>query len=344
MKTPVILLAVLAFSVACSKVEKAEKTMTDMKKQTETMSSTTDSMSSKMEAQYMQLRSGDTAKLRSEQYKTLKGTEEMFGGRFVAASILFKSFEFQLWTGEGKDSDYYKGLLFETAAREFTQHMDDLYKLIDRKKMSPTKDGPKNRHEQSFYAIAATMHMNHDYQEAKEESKKGVKNTTSFYDLVKKSLRKESLKSNPAEYENILVANINREIMVELIKARVDMLSALALKNLTDKRDMTFGQKLKGALFKITGGALGSIDLPEVFAKSNNATKEQTITYLDAAQKARAFLVEIGEDKQLEKTLKSAFKKIDLGDDEEATQTQNETKGDAKKREEIKGLIAQLLS
>lgn len=342
MYKPVILLAVLAFSVACSRVEKAEKTMTDMKKQTQEMSSTTNDMNATMEAQYQQLRSGDTVAIRADKFKVLMSEDELFGSKIAAACILFKSFEFQLWTGIGKDSDHYRDLLFLDAANEMIKHLDDLYKKIDLKKMSPTKDGKKASYDQAFYALAATMHMNHNFQDVLTDSKSSVKET-SFYDLVKTALRKESLRNNPKEHETVLVAGLNREIMIELIKARVDMLSALALKNLTDKRDMTLGQKIKGALFKITGGSLGSIDLPEVFAKSNDATKDQTITYLDGAQKARAFLVEIGEDKQLEKTLKSAFKKIDLGDDEEGTQAQNETKGDAKKRDEIKALIAHLL-
>ena len=339
MNIPVILLAVLSLSVACSRVEKAEKTMTDMKQQTKEMSSTTNDMNATMESQYQQLRSGDTVTIRGNQFKILADETVGFGAKIAAASVLFKSFEYQLWTGVGKDSDHYRDLLFLDAANEMIKHLDDLYKKIDLKKMSPTKDGKKVAHEQSFYALAAAMHMVHNYQDVLTDGKSGIQEV-SFYDLVKKALRKESLKNNPKEHETALVAGINREIMVELIKARVDMLSALALKNLTDKRDMTLGQKLKGALFKISGGAWGSIDLPEVYEKSNDATKSQTITYLDAAQSARNFLREIGEDKQLEKTLKSAFKKIDLSIDEDV----EETKGDARKREEIKTLISSLLN
>lgn len=338
MNRPVILLAILAFSVACSRVEKAEKTMTDMKQQTKEMSATTNDMNSTMESQYVQLRSGDTVVIRGLQFGKLEGKEELFGARLAAASILFKSFEFQLWTGEGKDSEHYKELLFDSAAREFTQHMSDIYSQIDLKKMSPTKDSAKNRMEQSFYALAATMHMNHDFQEITKSST----NKTSFFDLIKASLRKEILGNNAKAHEKLLVSNINKEIMIELIKARVDMLSALALKNLTDKRDMTLGQKIKGALFKITGGSLGSIDIPEVFTKSNTATKDQTIEFLDGAKKARAFLQEIGVEKNLEKTLKSAFKKIDLDEDED--DSVEETKADTRKREQIKGLISSLLS
>ena len=349
MNKPVILLAVLALSVACSRVEKAEKNMTDLKKQTEQVSTTTDKMAADtaemnetMEDQYLQLRSGDTLMVRNAQFKILMDEKELFGAKIAAACVLYKSFEFQLWRGKGKDTEHVRELLFVDAVNEMTKHLGDLYKKIDLKKMSPTKDGKGTSYDQAFYALAMGMHLNHNFQEELLVGKSSIKKT-SFYDLIKKALRKEDIKGNTNEHETNLVSGPNREIMVELVKARVDILSALALKNLTDKRDMTLGQKIKGALFKITGGALGSIDLPEVFAKSNDATKDQTIAYLDAAHKARVFLVEIGEVKKLEKTLESAFKKIDLDDDED-TQAQNETKSEALKREEIKGLIASLLS
>jgi hypothetical protein len=75
---------------------------------------------------------------------------------------------------------------------------------------------------------------------------------------------------------------------------------------------MTLGQKAKGLIFKITGGRLGSIDLPEVFDKSNDATKIYIEKYLDGALKAKVFLKDIGIEKKLEKTLFSAFKEINL--------------------------------
>lgn len=350
MNKPVILLAVLSFSIACSRVEKAEKNMTDMKKQTESMSSTTEGMAKTteemnetMEDQYLQLRSGDTVAIRNAQWKILKDEKEQFGAKIAAACVLYKSFEFQLWRGKGKDTEHARELLFVDAANEMTKHLGDIYKKINPKKMSPTKDGEGTSNDQAFYALALGMHMNHNFQEELTAGKSSIKKT-SFYDLIKKSLRKEDLKGNTTEHETKLVSGLNREIMVELIKARVDILSALALKNLTDKRKMTFGQKISSGLFEITKGALGSIKLPVIYAKSNDATKDETIDFLDAAQKARIFLVEIGEEKQLGKTLKSAFKEIDLDEGQDPSQSQSETKGESLKREEIKSLIASLLS
>ena len=128
--------------------------------------------------------------------------------------------------------------------------------------------------------------------------------------------------------------------MSELMRARVDITGALALKNLTDKDEMALGQKAKGLIFKITGGKLGSIDLPETYDKSNETTKEFTETYLDAAVKAKMFLREIGVEKSLEKTLKSAYKNIDFN---EKKQTEAEKAQVDEKKDNIKKLINDLM-
>jgi hypothetical protein len=206
--------------------------------------------------------------------------------------------------------------------------------------MSPTNDGKKHNAEQAFYALAATMHMNHHYQEELIDSNAEIQ-AISFYDIVKNALKKDSDGEAMADYEEVLVSGMNKEIMIELIKTRVDMISALGLKNLTDKRNMTLSQKIKAALFKLSGGKLGSIELPETFSKSNEPTKKQTIKYLEAATTAKEFLHYIGVDKELEKTLKSAYSKISLGDE---NQEQSETKDEADmKKAQIRSLIDGLI-
>jgi hypothetical protein len=216
--------------------------------------------------------------------------------------------EFQLWNNnETYDNNEVLKDYYLDAANELTRRMTDLYEKIDTKKMSPTKD---NKMEMSFYALSATMHMNHTFQDELAKSKKIE--VVSMYDLIKKALIKERDHRVFLPHEEVLMSGINKEIMTNLIKARVDIYSALALKNLTDKRDMTLGQKAKGLIFKITGGRLGSIDLPEVFDKSNDATKIYIEKYLDGALKAKIFLKDIGIQKKLEKTLFSAFKEINL--------------------------------
>lgn len=349
MKQSALLLAVLSFSVACSKVDKAEKNMNDMKDNTVAMSKTTDEMKDTTTIMYQQIRSKEAEDTRNKKFEILNDDDKGFGEKIAAAAVYFKSFEFQLWTAQkGFDDNHARDVLLLDAANEFTKRLCDLYEKINVKKMSPTKDGRAHRAEQAFYALAVTMHMNHHYQEELIDAKADVKGI-SFYDVMKKALEKDGNGENLKDYEEVLVSGINKEMMIELMKARVDMLSALALKNLTDKRDMTFGQKLKALLFKASGGKLGSIDLPETYAKANEPTKKQTITYLENAVKVKNFLARQNIDKALEKTLKSAFAHLDLGEIQRDQQADNmvevgETKEESDKRKvEIKSLIDMLL-
>jgi hypothetical protein len=305
MSTRFIALLLLA---SCSKVQEIDKRTQTMVRSTSDVSTTTESMKETTTMMYQQIRSKEAEDTRDKKFQILMGEEAGMGTRITAAGVYFKSMEFQLWNNnETYDSKEVLKDYYLDAANELTRRLTDLYDKIDTKKMSPTKD---NKMEMSFYALSATMHMNHTFQDELAKSK-NIEVAT-MYDLIKKALIKERDHRVLLTHEEILMSGINKEIMVNLIKARVDIYSALCLKNLTDKRDMTLGQKTKGLIFKITGGRLGSIDLPEVFDKSNDATKIYIEKYLDGALKAKIFLKEIGIDKKLEKTLFSAFKEINL--------------------------------
>jgi len=241
---------------------------------------------------------------RISRFEILNSKNEKFGAKLDAAADYFKSFRID---SSSKTNDAH--LL--DATTEFTRKIQDIYEQINVKRMSPLKDGRSHKAELSFYAIAATMHMNNYYQEELIDIKASLKGL-SFYDITKSALRNEFYGEEMPMHEEVLVSNINKEIMTALIRARVDIMSAFALKNLTDKRNMTLGQKIKSALFKLTGSRLGSLDFPETFAKANEPTKKQTIKYLVAANNDKNFLKDIGIDKELEKNLKSAFSKIKL--------------------------------
>ena len=350
MNNLVVLIAFISLSVSCSKVKEAEKTMETMKEQTTEMKENTSVM-------YQQVRSKEAEDTRNKKFDIILSKKEGFGTKLAAAAVYFKSFEFQLWTGaKGFDDNHMREVLLLDAANEFTRRMSDLYSKIDVKKMSPTNDGKKHSSDMAFYAIAATMHFNHHFQDELIDAKASIK-AISFYDVMKSALKRDYESESLTEYEEVLVSNMNREIMIELIKARVDMFSALALKNLTDKRDMTFKQKWKAIWFKISGGKWGAIELPEVFAKSNEPTKKQTVKYLEAAMRAKNILSDLGVHKELEKTIKSAFSSIKLGEadqsqDDDATEEgqtsvqeeTGETKADSDgRKEQIKNLIGDLL-
>lgn len=311
MKTSSIVLACLLLTGACSKVKELDKRTQNTEKSTERISKVTDDLKETTTIMAQQI----AEEGREEKFQVLMNKEADMGARLNAAQGYIKSVEVQISRSEDEDAR-------ENVAKEFTLRMIDLYSKINPHKMSPLKDN--NKFEMSFYAIAASLN---------KDSKQ-----TSFYGLITESLRKEHQRDRLLAHEEILVNGINKEIMIELIKARVDITSAMALKNLTDDRELTLGQKTKAMIFKITGGRLGSIDLPETYNKSNEATRGMTEKYLTSSVKSRHFLNEIEVSKGLEKTMKSAFSKIDFNEG-----SSKEKLGPDQRKEQIRSLINDLL-
>jgi hypothetical protein len=134
-----------------------------------------------------------------------------------------------------------------------------------------------------------------------------------------------------------------RKAMIDFLKARVDILSALALSNLTTKKNLTVVQTIKGGLFKISGGFFGNIDLPETYDPTDYVTNEFTVSYLSAAVDTRRLIQELnnGQEVVLEKTIKSAFEHISLPTKEDKNDTGVTIIDDVK--EEIRVLINHLL-
>lgn len=347
MKSSSVVLACLLLTVSCSKIKDLEDRTEKMEKSTTQMSTTTNDMKDTTGVMYQQLRSGDSASLRLATYTHLRKSDTGMGDKIADASIYLKAMEFQLWTDNDLYDDIYmRNALYLDAANEFTKRICDVHSKIKIKKMNPTnadKVTSRNNDEMTFYAFAVALHMNHHFQDIVVLSDSKLQ-SYSMNDMIKKALAKDANQKALEEHEEILVNGENREVMIDLLKARVDMLSALALKNLTRKEDMTIGQTAKAAIFKITGGRLGEIDLPEVYDISNDATKTWTQKYLDAALTTKNFLRSIGVSKPLEKTLKSAFKKIDFNEKKQsAVDSSDDHKEVDSKKEEIKVLIEGLL-
>ena len=279
--------------------------MDSMTNSTGEMSSTTDEMKDTTSVMYQQVRSKEAEDTRHKKMTIIKDNNQNFGSKLAAAAVYFKSFEYQLWTGlSGYDNEKMKELLYLDAVNEFTKQLTDIYDAVNINKMSPTNDGKKYRLDQAFYSLAVTAHMNHHYQELKVPN---IDNRVSMLKLVKTSLEKDYIGSHLTEYEEVLVAGPNKRMLTHLLAARVDMLSALALKNMTDKNNMNVSQTVKGAIFKITGGKLGAIDLPETLEGANSATLNQIETYLEEALNTKKFLAQVGVEKNLERTLRSAY-------------------------------------
>lgn len=341
MKKSSMVFACLLLTGACSKVKELEKRTENMENSTTEMSSTTNEMKKTTSVMYEQLRLGNSAMIRLENFEHLINPNINIEYKLAAASTYYQAFEFQLMTDEElEDYPELRDMLLLDAANQYAKHICGAYKKLNVGKMSPTMKDSSHNDEMIFYALAATVHMNNHYQELVVKSDSSL-TTYSMYNMIKNALTKDVNKSALKDYEKLLVNGTSKKAIIDLLKARVDFLGALALKNLTDKDEMNLSQKAKGAIFKITGGRLGGIDLPELYNESNDTTKEQTIKYLDAALSTKKFLVSIGVEKPLEKTLKSAFKHIDF--DEANSHLESERKEIDVNKDKIKSLIDGLM-
>lgn len=289
-----------------------------MPKTTEQMKATTNEMNGTMGGMYANMetllelsRSKEAEATRAEKFDAVLSKKKDIGDKITSAAVYFKSYEYQLATLKETSRLSHKMDSFRLdAVNEFTRRMSDLYKKIKPEKMSPTKD---RNLDNAFYAFAAALHMNHHFQENMAEDHNF--NTISFLDIVKEALRKERDGEYLKESEDVLLTGINREMVIELLKARVDILAGIAFSYMTDKREMGIKAKGKGLLFKLSGGKLGSIKVPMTLDDANDSTRRMTIKTLDAAIKTKRFLSDIGVEKELEKYLRSGYSNLAFSED-----------------------------
>lgn len=316
MKTILISLMSLAVVVSCSKVEKMEDKTSSMERTTKTMSQTTDKMETTTSTMFQQIRSKEAEATRASKIEELLNPKSLMGTKLAAACIFYKSFEYQLWDPEMKfDTLSMRELLMKDAVDEFTQRVLDIYNQINTRKMDPSKSVKSNNHEMAFYALGVGLHMNHSFQEGLLKNNKDVK-VISFLTMIQNALIKDSQNLHLTEYEGVLVTGQNKEIMIELLKARVDMISAIALNNLTDLRKMNVSQLLSAGAFLVSNGSVGQIEIPETLSGSNASTQEAVKQLLTFALDAKRTLKKIGVDKSVHKTIRSGLKNIDMGQED----------------------------
>lgn len=326
MKKSSIIIATLLLGVSCSKVQDSTKNIER---------STHESTQVANDSLFLE-RAKSSEDTRSNKKNILLNSKSNLGDKMRAAEVYFKNFEFQLLTDKEFDDQDTRNSFYLDAVNEFTAWVSDIYRSVKPSKMSPLNEGKES--EDSLYAISIALHANHLQQE--KLAKKRGQEPVSFLEIIKRALKKDMLHEELLDYEEVLVNGINKEIMVELIKARMDMMANLALKNLTDSREMDLTQKSKKAIYKITGGRFSGIDVPEVYDVSNDATKSFTGRYLDASIRAKLFLREVGAQKVLDKSLKSAFSNIDFNESKMTADQKSEVD---EKKDKIRYLINTLL-
>lgn len=280
-----------------------------MEKSTTKMSETTESVRDIMAIMYQQQRSGDSLKNRHDAFSILLSETSLIRTKIMSAGMYLQAFEYQLFTDdELYDNQSVKLALYSSAAREFTSRVGDLLDLVDTKKMNPLHLTQEQNHVVAFYALSVALHMNHHYQTELKKKKSNFQ-TASLYDLIKTALTKDLENSETEVHESTLVSGSNKDLMIELLRARVDIMTTLGLRNIVS--DSTF----------------------------NKATESDTEGYLLAALETKEFLKKIGIEKPLHDELRGIFLNIN-GSDSSLIPS---AKAGSEKMQNIKSLILKLM-
>lgn len=327
----------LALGLVFCSCENPIQTMGDMKDTTTKMSKTTQGMSGTTQEMkritnnmYVSLRQQASEETRALKWKALLSKDTDKSNAIRAAKILFMSFEFQVWYGKADGHGLYeRENRILAALEELFMSMSAPYEKLSKdpmigasrlSKMSPIDlDAEDKNLERFWYSLAATMHFTNDFQEETlipENKKLGIEvEETSLYDVIKSALLKEHQGRQMTEAESYVTLNTIRKMTIDLLNARISMLTALALKEITDQDDMTLKEKTRGLIYKATGGSYGSLQLDNNFVSSNTETRSVALERFDAAVKTKALLEEIGEEVSIQEDMRSVLENLQIEND-----------------------------
>ncbi|WP_419171998.1 hypothetical protein [Halobacteriovorax sp.] len=319
MKKVLIPLLLLTIFTGCKEVKEAIKMPEKMDK----LGATTDDMSDTTSQLYSQLRSAQSSVERRDVFGLILNDKVEMGQKLTNAAKFFMAFEFNLYTGiRPYDNPAIRDMLFFDAVEEFYKNMASVYetdvkgefnvkKAMEKGKMTPIHTGKwslkKNNYEQAFYAVAAAMHKVH-HRQTYNANKNGFAEA-SIYTLMKDALVKDAHGATLSKYEEYMVAGNNKEISIALLKARIDIILALAIKDSMDKDEASFWP---GLLHVITGGKLGKLELPSTFETSNEATMKEANKKIEEALKCYDFLLSIGVEHKIDEKVKNIFDNVEL--------------------------------
>lgn len=300
---------------ACSKVEELDKRTKTMTDTTTEMAKTTGEMKDVTSHMYPQIRTKEAEDTRNKKMQIILDKQSGMGARIAASAIYFQSFEFQFWNNNKSfDTEETRQRLFVDAANEFFRRAADIYNRIDTSKLTPTVDDPeKKSNEMAFLALSAAMHMlNHHQEQIHEETGKTFE-LVSFYDMMKSALRKDKNGEALTEAEAIFVTGTNKEISLELVKARTNMLLGLAVSYMIDLReidDASLADKGAALLGKLSHGKYGKIKLTSLFESANEVTQKEINKRLDGSISARQLLSEVGVSVKVDATMKNILNNL----------------------------------
>lgn len=324
------LLPLFAASFILASCENPLNTMKEMRDTTKEMNEKMNETNKNTSNLGAASRHGFTEDKRDKKVDELIEEGEM-GEALTHSKVLVLAYEFQSWDGIAN----HEGL--EEREELIGDALDELYrtyigthgKLTEKRKvlgvfsrktrmekMSPLDlDGENKKAERAFYAISTVLHYTDLLQrrtiKQNEDAGRHMEEI-SLYDVIKSALLKESRGEAVNENEAKVLVRSYKDMAIDMLQARMSFMTALALKELVTKEEMSFKDKLSGLLFKASGGKYGALKVDSLFAESNDPTREQVMEYLDGALKTKAVLEEIGVEPRLQKEVKSIMENLEL--------------------------------
>ncbi len=216
-------------------------------------------------------------------------TGQRMNAKVLKARAYLAAYHFDLWNGSGKKGEREKReSLFSEPAAEFMEKIQRLTKKFDVNKISPMMDIKVQNDEFAYYALSIAAFESVDFKRVIES--------------VFKAERENGVIEGHSE---ALIRGENKEAIFELMKARVNILAALALKTLVVDSSVSIDQHVIGLVSTTSFNKLKKLDVPEIL--KNNS---QALSLLQAANTTKYYLDSLGIKMGLEKNLKKAFRKV----------------------------------
>lgn len=319
--------------MACSKADKVVEHTDQLVQETEEVAEKTEEVAQTTNYAVRIKRQNDSSTLRSRQFEIIMSDRTGMGQKLSAAALYFKNFEYQLWNPKENSFDTLelRDELKREALTELYQKLGDVFNILLQKnfwgktrlqRMSPlelSQNGKGiNEHniEMVFYALASMSHYNNIIQVKAVRENEDITSTESIYDLIRHSLSREKNGEHLNQSDDIMLAGDNRTISIELLRARFNILLALATKDMATTEGLSFGRRFSRFWYGLTGGGLGSLAVRSSFQQTNLPTQKDINNKLSAALKVKHALEKAGHSVEPHEDLKSMLENIEIDDTE----------------------------
>ncbi len=200
-----------------------------------------DAMSTALNKMYGDLRMGDSLQARLKSLDEMKSTK-LLAPKTAHASHFFISYEFQLWKGEGNDTDKSRLGLMDDAVREFATLAQKFMNDDARSVSVATEDNDML----NLYALALSLHMvNPGTQRILAEKKIPV---VSMFDLIRDGLKAGAdLKDGKRDVSDLKAYEASvleyEEVFTYLLELRANMYPGMLVGGLSEANATNGAQK-----------------------------------------------------------------------------------------------------